>query len=458
MFLRIVAESFARSPRRKLITGAALALGMAVATATLTVALSVGDRLAAEFRSLGANLLVTPNADTLPLEVGGVDYRPVNAGAYLSVDDLPKLKEIFWRNNIVGFTPFLDVPVGEVPVGVADLVDRAGPPHGMRANGSHADSPATNWDKKSGWGLMLIGTWVNHTISLSDGTVFTTGVEVTHPWWKIEDGGRWFNEQLTECVIGKNLASHKRIQVGDSISVGTIFSASHLQVTGILSTGGPEDDAILAPLSVAEQLANQPGKFRNLMVSAVVKPDDALGRRDPATLSPAEFDRWYCSAYISSIALQIQQTFPGADVQPIRQVSEGESRILGRISALLWVVTLAALVAAGLAVGATAATTVLERQKEVGLMKALGASKWLVGSFFLGEQVLLAVFGGGFGYLMGILLARWLSLSVFGVAAPASAILLPVALGLAVLVAVAGSLFPLRRAVRFDPAPILRGE
>ena len=81
MFLRIVSESFTRKPRRKVLTAVALALGMAVATATLEVALDVGDRLAREFRSLGANLLVTPASDTLPLEIGGVDYRPVNAGA-----------------------------------------------------------------------------------------------------------------------------------------------------------------------------------------------------------------------------------------------------------------------------------------------------------------------------------------------------------------------------------------
>src|SRR5689334_22459892 len=111
MFLRLVADSFSRRPRHKLLTGAALALGMAVATAALSVALDVGDRLAREFRSLGANLLVTPQADSLPLEIGGVDYRPVNSGAYLPESDLPKLKTIFWRNNIIGFAPILEVPV-----------------------------------------------------------------------------------------------------------------------------------------------------------------------------------------------------------------------------------------------------------------------------------------------------------------------------------------------------------
>src|ERR1700729_3560040 len=110
MFARLVGESFVRNPRRKLLTAAALAVGMAVTTATLSIALDVGDRLAREFRSLGANLLVTPQSDTLPLEIGGVDYRPVDQGAYLNEADLGKLKTIFWRNNILGFTPFLDVP------------------------------------------------------------------------------------------------------------------------------------------------------------------------------------------------------------------------------------------------------------------------------------------------------------------------------------------------------------
>jgi putative ABC transport system permease protein len=430
MFFRIVSESFARSPRRKLITAAALAMGMAVATATLTVALDVGDRLAAEFRSLGANLLVTPKADTLPLEVGGVDYRPVDAGAYLPVDDLPKLKQIFWRNNIKGFTPFLDVPV------VADLT------------GPHADLVPR---------VTLIGTWVNHTVDVGNGERFETGIELTHPWWRLESG-RWFAENADECVVGASLAKRAHLQVGEMVHFGAAANQTNAHITGIVSTGGAEDDAVIAPLAMAQHMAGLADVFRRLTVSALVKPDDAFGERDPKTLTPAEYDRWYCSAYIGSIALQIEQVIPGAEARPIRQVAEGEGRILNRVSALLWTITLASLIAAGLAVGATAASTVLERRKEVGLMKALGAGNSLVGAFFLGEQVLLAIFAGAIGYAGGIILARWLSESVFGVAATPRLILLPIALALAILVAVAGSALPLRRASRFAPAAVLRGE
>src|ERR1700721_3736426 len=121
MFLRLVADSFTRRPKRKMLTLAALALGMAVATAALSVSLDVGDRLAQEFRSLGANLLITPQADSLPLEIGGVDYRPANSGAYLPEQDLGKIKTIFWRNNIVGFTPVMEVPA-EVLTGSSSAV------------------------------------------------------------------------------------------------------------------------------------------------------------------------------------------------------------------------------------------------------------------------------------------------------------------------------------------------
>src|SRR6202521_1462568 len=152
MFLRLVADSFRRRPRHKLLTGAALALGMAVATAALSVSLDVGDRLAKEFRSLGANLLVTPLADSLPLEIGGVDYRPVNAGAYLPEADLPKLKSIFWHNNIVAFAPELQFSV-----------------------------QTAKWDPlsrelKERAEASLIGTWVNHRLAIDDGSTYSTGV------------------------------------------------------------------------------------------------------------------------------------------------------------------------------------------------------------------------------------------------------------------------------------------
>lgn len=427
MFARVVGQSFIRNPRRKLLTAAALAIGMAVATATLTIALEVGDRMAREFRSLGANLLVTPKSDTLPLEIGGVDYRPVDEGAYLKEADLGKLKTIFWRHNIVGFTPFLDVPANVVETGTENT---------------------------------FIGTWYKHDVPVPDGTTFNTGVERTNPSWQIQ--GRWFADGGRECVVGANLAKRYSgtLQVGKTIAVSGKGSTSTtaLVVTGIVTTGGNEDDAILVPLSVAQGLSQHPGEFRQLLVSAITKPADALADRDPKTLTPTEYDRWFCSPYISSISYQIEQVLPDTDVHAIRRVAETEGRVLSRVSTLLWIVTIAALIAAGLAVAATSAAAVLERREEIGVMKAIGATNTSVTTLFLTEHLTLALIGGGVGFALGAVLARFLGASVFGTPASAQFILLPIILALAALVALIGGLIPLRRIAHFDPAPILRGE
>jgi putative ABC transport system permease protein len=441
MFFRIVSDSFARKPRRKALTAAALALGMAVATATLEVSLDVGDRLAREFRSLGANLLVTPATDTLPLEIGGVDYRPVDAGAYLPEGDLGKLKTIFWRNNVMGFAPFLDVPV-EISTPLA--------------RGNQTSAAGSRATVRETVRETLIGTWYSHSVDVPDGSKFVTGVSSTDPWWHVD--GRWFSDGTEESLIGADLARRLGLRVGDTVTVRSGERAQTLTVTGIVSTGGREDNAILAPLQVAQDLAARPGRYRRLLVSALTKPADAFSQRDPSKMTPAEYDRWYCSPYISSISHQMQQELPGIEVRAIRQVAEGEGRILTRVGSLMWLVTFAALFAAALAVGATSATTVLERRSEIGLMKALGASRRSVGAFFLAEQLLLALVGGIAGYAIGLELARVLGIGIFGIAPNIRLILFPIVLVLAAVVALLGSLAPLERASRVDPAPVLRGE
>ncbi len=179
MLIRLLGRSIAREPRRKLLSAASLALGITVTTTTLSIVLDIEDRLAMEFRSLGANLLVTPRSDTLPLDVGGVDLRPVGEGATLSETDLGRLRTIFWRLNIIGFTPLLELPVE------------------VRAEGRRAVAPRTT----------MVGTWYEHAVAVPDGSRFTTGLKLTHPWWTVE--GRWFEDDAEECLAGAALAPGK---------------------------------------------------------------------------------------------------------------------------------------------------------------------------------------------------------------------------------------------------------
>src|SRR5208283_3857179 len=282
--------------------------------------------------------------------------RPANAGAYLPEADLGKLKTIFWRFNIMSFAPVLDVPVDAIAVSPRAPVS------------IHALGKTT-----------LIGTWYDREVPIPDGTTYETGIEKTNPWWHVE--GKWFQDDSSDCVVGAGLAKRYGVKLGDILNVAATDKSTGMALTvvGVLTTGGPEDDAIVASLATAQQLANKPGQYRRLYVSALTKPEDAFARKDPKTMTPAEFDTWYCTPYISAIALQISEELKGTDVHVIRRVAEGEGIILTRVRTLLWLVTFAALLASALAVGASAAASVIERRTEIGLMKALGAGSGLVG-------------------------------------------------------------------------------
>jgi putative ABC transport system permease protein len=420
MFVRLVYESFRRQKRRKLLAGAAITLGVTVATAMIAVATDIGDKINRELRTIGANLLVTPQEDSLDVEIGGVNLKPPSDGAFLDEADLPKIKGTFWHNNITGFAPMLPVNV---------KLDRDG----------HEQN------------VTLLGAYFAKQLSFGKDT-FTTGVRSTHPWWRVS--GAWPDDNSRDVLLGEKLAVRLGEQSGDELTV----SGRQFHVSGILSTGGAEDDQIVAPLAVAQEILGKPGAVRRIYVSALTKPEDALARRDPKSLSGPMYDRWYCSPYPQSIAYQLQEAIPHSHAEQIRQVAQNEGTVLTRIEGLIFMITLAALLASALAVSAAMATAIFERRAEVGLMKALGASKLAVASVFFAEATLLALLGGLAGFAAGGLLARQIGRSIFDSQIGIQPVLLPVVLVVAVLVTFAGSAAAIRRAVQLDPVFALRGE
>src|SRR5438105_3691503 len=360
MFFRMVYESFRRQKRRKLLAGVAVTLGVAVATAMIGVATDIGDKISRELRSYGANLVVTPQEDTVDVEIGGVNLKPPSDGAFLNEADLPKIKEIFWRNNIVGFAPMLPVNV------------KVGGPSDTKV-------------------VTVLGTYFSKR--LKSGTQeFVTGVRITNPWWKVQ--GSWPDDNSNEVLLGERLAAKLHRRPGDRIDV----NGRELRIAGILSTGSKEDEGIDARLAVAQQIVGKPGAVRRIYVSALTKPEDAFARRDPKSLSPADLERWSCSPYAQSIAYQLPGAIPHARAEHLRQAAQHEGTVLPRIKGLMLLITLAALFTSALAVSAAMATAIFERRTEVGLMRALGAGNASVAALFFTEAVFLAVLGGTAGY------------------------------------------------------------
>lgn len=420
MFARLVYESFRRQKRRKLLAGAAVVLGVTVATAMIAVATDIGDKINRELRTIGANLLVIPQEDTLDVEIGGVNLKPPSDGDFLNEADLPKIKGTFWHNNITGFAPML-------PVNAA-----------LQKNGQTQN-------------LTLLGTYFAKEISFGKER-FTTGVRSTNHWWKVS--GAWPNDSSRDVLLGERLAARLSVHPGDTIEL----SGRPSRVSGVLSTGGSEDDEVVAPIAVAQDILGKPGAVRRVYVSALTKPEDAFARRDPRSMSGAVYDRWYCSPYPQSIAFQLQEAIPHSHAEQIRQVAQNEGAVLTRIEGLIFLVTLAALFASALAVSAATATAIFERRAEVGLMKALGAGRFAVASVFFAEATLLAFVGGLIGFAAGSILAHRIGQAIFNSQITISPVLLPVILGIAVIVTYAGSAAAIRNAVRLDPVFALRGE
>jgi putative ABC transport system permease protein len=297
----------------------------------------------------------------------------------------------------------------------------------------------------------LLGTYFSKQLTFGKDD-FVTGVRITHPWWRVQ--GAWPDDNSSDVLLGEGLAAKLGRKPGDQIEIGR--QPHH--VSGLLSTGGAEDDQIVTPLALAQQLLGKPGAVRRIYVSAMTKPEDALARRDPKTMTAEMYDRWYCSPYVQSIAYQLQEAIPHSHAEQIRQVAQNEGTVLSRIKGLMLLITLAALFASALAVSAAMATAIFERRNEVGLMKALGAGNVSVAVLFFTEAALLAVMGGVAGFAGGALLARQIGRSIFDSQISIQPVLFPVILAIAVIVTFAGSAAAIRRAVKFDPVYALRGE
>ncbi|HUX67680.1 MAG TPA: ABC transporter permease [Terriglobales bacterium] len=422
MFARILRQSFRRQRRRKSLAALAVVAGMAVASAMLTLRVSLGDDLSAELRHIGANIVVSPASDSLPVTLNGVDLRPAGSGALLPESDLPRVKTIFWTNNLVAFAPVLDTQA-----------------------------------QVAGQTVPVEGTYFDHPLLVpGSGRTIHTGIRQLDTAWSVQ--GAWPSDTGRQVLLGVQLARRLGLSVGSAFTATEAGRAAALQVSGVVSTGGAEDGEIVAPLPWAQFLAAQPGRYRQLLVSAITKPEDAFARQDPSQMSPADQERWMCSPYAVTIATQLAQALPGASATVVRPVADSEGAILNQLHLLIWFITALALVASALAISGAMTAAVLERKPEIALMKAVGAQDQSIGALFFSEAALLGLGGGLVGFLLGELLALAIAVRVLGHPIAWKPALAPLILALAALVTLLGSLQPLRQAMRMDPAITLRGE
>lgn len=207
----------------------------------------------------------------------------------------------------------------------------------------------------------------------------------------------------------------------------------HLTPAGTVQTGAAEDSRIYIPLA-------------DFVTWTGLQPSTI---EVAASGSPAEID---------GIMKQLQRTFPAIDVRPVRQIVEGEARVLGKTRATLLAAAALIILTAALCVLSTLMGWVFDRRRDFAIMKALGASTRLLNGFFAAEAAALGATGAVIGFLVGIGIAAWIGRVNFHAAVVPRFTVLPVVLAGSMAVTLLAAILPIALLRRVQPAAILRGE
>lgn len=416
MLLRILGKSLARRRGRIAFAVVSVVMGAAVITALLAVSMDVEEQVAADFRKYGANLVIVPQSDTIEVGFPGVTFGSVTEQGYIEEEDVWRIMRISWRTNILGFAPFLYSVV-------------------------HADSETASQD------VVLAGTYFDKEVEIieryssSDPEAITTGVSVINAWWLSK--GDWIDrsDDYRSALVGINVADKMGLEIGDTFTISYEpngdgnMTSSDITVVGLVETGGNEDNQVMVNLQLAQDMTNRSGKVHTIQVSAL------------CTGCP-----------VDTFAEEIEGEIDYVEARTVKQLVSAEMSMLGKFEGMMAMVTMVAMAASVLGVTTTMTTSVIERQKEIGLMKSVGAERRKISLLFLSEAAVIGTIGGVLGFVAGVFLARSIGLSVFDTAVSTNILLLPVAIGISVAVAVGASILPVRRAQAVEPAVVLRGE
>lgn len=207
----------------------------------------------------------------------------------------------------------------------------------------------------------------------------------------------------------------------------------HLTTAGTVQTGSAEDSRVY--LSLADFVA-----WTGVQASTV---------EVAATGSPEE---------IAAIMRQLEQAIPGAEVRPVRQIMEGEARVLGKTRATLLAAAALIILTAALCVLSTLMGWVFDRRRDFAIMKALGASDRLLNGFFAAEAAALGATGALIGFVLGIGIAAWIGRVNFHAPVVPRFSVLPLVLAGSMVVTLLSAILPISLLRRVQPAVILRGE
>jgi len=259
------------------------------------------------------------------------------------------------------------------------------------------------------------------------GTDFDQARKLNH-WWSVTG----WPTSSQQALVGVRAAALVGPQ-GKPFDLSFGGRVVHLSPVGTLQTGAAEDSRIYLSLSDFE----------------------AWTRIHPSTIEVAVSG---APEEVSSAMKKLSEALPEADIRPVRQIMEGEARVLGKTQATLLATAILITLTATLCVLATLTGWVFDRRRDFAIMKALGASQRLISGFVAAEAVLLGSFGAVIGFAFGIGGAAWIGRANFHAPVVPRFSVFPAILAGSVAVALIAAILPIFLLRRVQPAMILRGE
>ena len=262
-------------------------------------------------------------------------------------------------------------------------------------------------------------------------------VSKTSPYWQID--GSWPTSG-NEILIGSDIAEFTGITPGTQTRISGHTRdmkpfALDMTVSGVLKTGGAEESVIFVELASLEKMMGDSGVV-NLVEISIEGTQDEL----------------------QEIVADIEANVEGVAPRLVRRVASSEATVLGKLRTLVFLVTAVVMGLTLICVATTMMTVVMERRKEIGLKKAIGADSSAVVREFITEGAVLGAAGGLFGVVCGFFFAQLISMNVFNRSVAFDYVAVPAALAAAVGVTVLACLLPVKRAAEVEPAIVLRGE
>jgi putative ABC transport system permease protein len=247
-------------------------------------------------------------------------------------------------------------------------------------------------------------------------------------WWSVTG---WPKAQ-GDALVGRRAASVISSQ-GKPFSLSFQGRTLQLNPIGTLQTGADEDSRVYISLADFTTWTHLPYSTIEVSVSG-------------------------SSQEISAAMQRLTEALPGADVRPVRQVMEGEARVLGKMRSTLLVAAVLIILTAAVCVLATLTGWISDRRRDFALMKALGASARLLQAFFAAEAAALGAVGSTLGFVIGLGAAIWIGRANFHTPVSPRLAVFPIILAGGVAVALLAAILPISLLQRVQPANILRGE